>query len=453
MLAPDGFGGAFVAFQDDQHHVDVLVQRLNHQGLSTWKDNGVSVSDVPFARGLTNRAAWGHPRVTAIVPDAANGMLVVWHERREATGFDIYGQRLTKDGLVAPGWPTEGLRVCAALGDQMDAVLVPDGKSGAIVTWRDSRPGPSLMDVYVQRITAAGTVAPGWPADGVALCTADGDQQLPSLASDGKGGAIVTWYDFRDDWAGDVFAQRVNEAGGVQWAKNGVRVCGAPGLQRESMLVSDGSGGAVIAWHDHRGRDFDLYAQRLTAEGVPAVGWPQDGIPVCTARGDQKAGAIATDASSGTRFAWVDSRSDSDGDIYAQWLDERGRRRWGGGGLPVCVERGGQRQPSLATDDRGGMLVAWVDFRSENPGQPPSPGDIYAQKIDGRGIAQWAVNGTLVCNASGDQQLPVVLSDGGEGAFLAWADYRSGSFSDLFAATISTYTPRAPGNRRAESLP
>ncbi len=54
--------------------------------------------------------------------------------------------------------------------------IVSDGAGGAIVTWKDHRSGTSY-DIYAQRISAGGTVQ--WTANGVALCTATGDQSVP----------------------------------------------------------------------------------------------------------------------------------------------------------------------------------------------------------------------------------------------------------------------------------
>ena len=69
------------------------------------------------------------------------------------------------------------------------------------------------FDIYAQRINSAGAVQ--WPVNGTAICTASDDQEYPAIASDGAGGAIVTWSDFRryDFTSLDIYAQRVNAAG------------------------------------------------------------------------------------------------------------------------------------------------------------------------------------------------------------------------------------------------
>ena len=100
-----------------------------------------------------------------------------------------------------------------------------DGAGGAIVVWYDYRSGGS-NNIYAQHVLASGAVDPAWPADGRALCTAANNQHYPQIVSDGTGGAIVTWQDYRSGTNYDVYAQRANSSGLAQWAANGVAVFG-----------------------------------------------------------------------------------------------------------------------------------------------------------------------------------------------------------------------------------
>src|SRR5262249_51400896 len=65
-----------------------------------------------------------------------------------------------------------------------------------------------------------------WPHDpnngNVGLCTFKYDQANPVIVSDGAGGAIVAWQDFRNAGDYDIYVQRVNAAGVPQWTANGV---------------------------------------------------------------------------------------------------------------------------------------------------------------------------------------------------------------------------------------
>ena len=109
-----------------------------------------------------------------------------------------------------------------------------------------------------------------WPADpnvNVPLCTATRDQFYPTIASDGAGGAIVTWHDYRSGGTSDIYAQRIAAAGSVQWAVSGAALCTATGTQQYPTIVSDGAGGAIVTWYDNRSGNYDIYAQRVQANG------------------------------------------------------------------------------------------------------------------------------------------------------------------------------------------
>ncbi len=71
-------------------------------------------------------------------------------------------------------------------------------------------------------IAASPAVHAYWVTDGVAISTAVGNQQYIQAVSDGAGGAIVAWYDGRT--TDDIYAQRVNASGVAQWTATGVAI-------------------------------------------------------------------------------------------------------------------------------------------------------------------------------------------------------------------------------------
>src|ERR1043165_6544265 len=75
-----------------------------------------------------------------------------------------------------------------------------------------------------------GAVAASWPSDpmvNVPVCTAPDNQYVPRAVSDGAGGAIVAWMDRRDGVSYDIYAQHVRPGGDTDpaWPVNGVPVC------------------------------------------------------------------------------------------------------------------------------------------------------------------------------------------------------------------------------------
>src|SRR5258706_12752255 len=85
--------------------------------------------------------------------------------------------------------------VCTAAGHQTEPGIVTDGSGGAIITWEDYRTGIDSANIYAQRIDATGRVR--WMTDGASISTARHTLGLPAIAVGGAAGAILTSEDNR----------------------------------------------------------------------------------------------------------------------------------------------------------------------------------------------------------------------------------------------------------------
>jgi hypothetical protein len=150
--------------------------------------------------------------------------------------------------------PFENNPVCTATEDQERIRSVSDGAGGTIIVWEDSRSGN--VDIYAQLVDASGNTL--WTTAGEPVCTATGIQDQPQLVSDGAGGAIISWDDYRSGGTSDLYAQRVDASGSMLWTADGEAVCTLTGDQFYSQLTSDGAGGAIITWLENR--NFIMYA-------------------------------------------------------------------------------------------------------------------------------------------------------------------------------------------------
>lgn len=227
---------------------------------------------------------------------------------------------------ILPQWSTDpniNTPICTASNDQFLPNIISDGAGGAIVTWEDFRNGNNY-DVYTQRINYAGVIL--WSLNGVPIATVTKDQSRPVIIGDGQGGAIIVWNDFRSGNYSDIYAQKINSNGVVQWAANGIAVCSAVNNQRNPKVVSDGAGGAIITWQDERYGSFDIFAQRIDANGNAL--WTTDGVVICNAVNKQEYPQIASDAANGVIITWQDDRAGTslnpDYDIYAQRINANG---------------------------------------------------------------------------------------------------------------------------------
>jgi len=357
----DGVHGIFIAWQDASlgpANRRVFVQHL----LSTGVDPAWPASGVRACPG-SEFDQFG----PTICRDGAGGAIVSWGDRRTAalTNRDIFAQRISASGSLL--WSGSGMPVVTAVGQQLlngfvstaglgvtgnswsdiqSCAMVPDGASGCFVTWCDGRTvGSTSGDVYAQHLTASGSVASGWDANGTLLCMDSGGQFAPTILSDGAGGAIATWVDSR----ASVFAQHVTASGIIDGPSGGLALSTAAGSSTPSE-VSDGSGGAIITWADFRVTYSYPFADEL-GDGIQPVGhiysqhvriaptfsvdpaWPLNGLAVSTAPGGQDIvtlnpnGGAVSDGSGGVIAYWTDYRGSNSSDadyrttnsnIYAQ---------------------------------------------------------------------------------------------------------------------------------------
>jgi hypothetical protein len=364
-IVPDGSGGAIITWRhgtwDDS---DIYAQRVDASGAPLWTAGGVAVCNAP---GIQSQPA--------IVSDGSDGAIITWQHGPYGDG-DIYVRQVDASG--APLWTAGGVAICTATGHQGWPALVSDGSGGAIITWTDERVGTDYADIYAQRVSASGT--PLWTADGVAICDIWDRQGQPAILSDGVGGAIITWVDSRAGWMEyDVYVQLVDALGIPQWTANGVVLSAAEWMAEFPAIVSDGSGGAIIAWEDRRWGQPDIFARRVDASGTPL--WAADGVLICAAEGYQQNIAIVSDGGGGAIITWHDYGR---GNLYAQKVNASGNTLWAAHGAAVSTTAYGHHDPAIVSDGSGGAILAWQDYRWEY-----QDSDIYAQRIYSYGSPAW----------------------------------------------------------------
>ena len=220
---------------------------------------------------------------------------------------------------------------------------------------------------------------------GKPVCNAINNQVYPSVATDGNGGSIITWMDKRSGKY-EIYAQRMNSTGNAMWTPNGIPIC-TQDSSFNPVIVSDGIGGAIIAWESYRGSNLgDIYAQRVNSSG--AVQWTLNGVPVCTDVFNQDTIAMISDGFGGAILTWQDYRSNNGfPDIYAQRISSAGTMLMIANGVSICNQAAAQRGPKLVSDGSGGAFITWADQRAGNY-------DIYTQRIAGTdGAAVLTTNG------------------------------------------------------------
>ncbi len=424
----DSEGGAIIVWKDTRNvgYNQIYAQRVSVEGVLQWTYDGFPVSPTEYNQYYED-----------IAPDSQGGALVAWEDLRtvDLSGNDIYAQRIGHDGELL--WGAAGVAVCIADERQEHPAVAGDGLGGAFFAWADERDDAvTQRDIYVQYVDADGVVQ--WAADGVPVCTETWDQRDAELVTDGAGGIIVAWTDLRASGAGEIYAQRVSEAGNILWAPGGMPVCTADDQQDDLYITADGAGGAILTWGDARNMEttwFDIYAQRIDEDGLPL--WDLNGVPVCDAPNAQSYHHAVSDGQGGLLVAWWDARNwDLSGwDVYAQHLDPDGVSLWTEDGVAVCEEEHTQEKPRISPDGSGGAVVSWFDDRDFTV-------DLYAQRIGAGGGHQWTADGVVVCVAEPTNQYRSrLVSDQEGGAIISWIDLR-----DFETSSWDVYVQRIHGD-------
>jgi len=414
IIVPDGNGGAIVAWSDSKTG-QTFIQRLNGEGIPKWAQNGIEiVDDYP-----------GTQYTKDIIPDGSSGAIIVWADSRsDAPG--IYAQRIDSSGSRV--WGDGGIAIIVS-NNISEPRLTSDGAGGTIITYKNSFSG-----IIAQRINASGEKQ--WGANGIVV-NAVTNFEDPQIVSDGVGGAVLAWQDNRTYSDYNLYSQRIDGDGALMWTADGVPICTAPGTQAGPQIIPRSGGGAIIAWVDVRlPGDNEIYAQYVNGSGV--VQWTSNGVPVCINPGTQSFPAIVSDGQNGAIITWVDNRSGGYGgeNIYAQRMNASGSRLWGNSGLPMCTSTSQQKEPVIASDNNGGAFIAWGNMVSS------CIDDIGFQSVDASGHIGMGPDGAKACISEGGQAEPSICSDGKGGAVVVWEDSRGfGPSSDIYAQRLSPGDP------------
>lgn len=303
------------------------------------------------------------------------------------------------------------LAVADAVGDQVQAKLIPTADGGCYVSWFDSF--GNGFDVRLQRLDAAGNEQ--WAHNGVLVADRSfSSTQDYGLGIDSTGNALLA---FRDDrFVGtQVSAARVTPAGALDWGVNGIQLTSTTDFVGAPKITGTTDGEIVVAWtHDSGTR-----LQRLDSTG--ASQWGPDLILTPGAGSYLVSDLHAAGADAIVSMVHQTGNFLSPKHIVAQKLDSAGAALWGV--TPLAVFDGGSLQignfPTFVPDGSGGAVFGWYSN---------SPLQVYAQHVLSNGTEAFPHNGSVgSSNASQIRAVPSVDYDAVTGeTYLFWEEANAG---------------------------
>jgi len=407
-------------------------------------------------------------RNVMLLPDPS-GDLVVVGQGRGGISYPFAIQRVSLDGVIAPGWPAEGFPswstpVAVPLRSQdfvLDdgsrlwntwangvhgflrtlseaAVSSPSydlGTPSSLVSRAAPAPGGEVFVVCgarLRRLTIGGTAAAGWTSTGVPLY---GDQYDDYAAiPDGAGGVLV--FTRLSLAAAAPVVTRFDGNGAVHagWDAFGVPLTADPvdAFRDDSQLLLSGPDHALAVWSASAGAGLRrVILQRIGFDGVLDPAWPENGLEIvapdtlvsCRAIPDGSGGVYVVRESHHVPVAThVASNGTVVGGADTNLLDAAAQY------VPPDINLGATTDQMIAdvTPD-GGLLVGWNDTRL-------APATSYRLRWMTPSLTPSAVNAdsALVyfpASPHPGRNLMALRADGTDGAFLAWSDYHDLGFS------------------------
>jgi hypothetical protein len=256
-VVPDNMGGVYVFWVETQNNRSIIVcQHINESGKIGWE----SGTAAPHEKILeVSNSSHNVITYTAKRSDSKY-VYVAWQTQKGSK--DIYHQLIDNKGRGF--WGRGGKQVTALKGNQFNPQTVCSD-STILLSWTNEQ--ANNTDIYIQKYNLNGK--PLWNKSGIPVIKYRGEQFGEHLVSDGKGGAILSWIDRRDEASlADIYAQRVNSSGSLVWDSAGVAVAFNHNTPKSYLsLIADDAGGAVVIFKNTRGNKNKIFAQKIFSSG------------------------------------------------------------------------------------------------------------------------------------------------------------------------------------------
>ncbi|HKV69277.1 MAG TPA: hypothetical protein VJN72_14395, partial [Gaiellales bacterium] len=336
-VASDKNGGVIYLFRNANS--GLFASRLNAAGAKQWGAGGTHI-------GITNTAFQARGiAVAKIIASTSGGCLVSWINTINTPSIRLYAQRLDPAGVaqwlsLADGLLLQTDTVSFGSGIWGGMPLCSDDNGGMIAGFRNA-----AGHVILHRLNSAGTKQ--WGVNGVAISNAP-VATLLDIARDGSGGCFAAW---RENVAGVYTPKlrRILSTGVPAWSPIDLGYAsGASDASKTLTVVEDGFNGVLVGWDRSSGLG-GVTARRVDTNGVTS--WGDEVVVGSTAAPDIDSfnscpSRLVTDGASGLIILFNDDRTAigtvTAKQVYAGRLRSDGTMPWVSDGMPVCTATGEQ---------------------------------------------------------------------------------------------------------------
>lgn len=409
----DGNGGVYVIWVDKKigNASDVFFIHANSNGEVSFRADGKAVSTLT-----------GSKEFSSAVTDRYGNALVVFKVAVNDKPEQLFIQKLSDNGSRI--WQNEGLNVSYNDLEIVDYSVDCYEDSLICVSYLMREPG--FTGDYIlgyKFITHNGLIINPEPEKSY-LFRSNNRKSRTSVVVDYSGGAFFFWMenisgksvlrashvdkDLRKNWRGEVIS--ISDP-------------------KQSVLsyTANRFGNSVYLSLQYQGQKKEIKNQLVTRSGK--LPWGPEGKIITTLKGNQLNPQSAIIDSS-IYLTWT-HEFNNDKDIFIQKFDKDGRTLWQKGGLPVIKLSGDQFGQKLIHDEKGNLIITWIDNRVDSLN-----GNIYIQKIDSHGNLLWDSLSVMIGSSNNSQKSYLSLvPDGSGGAIAVFKERRDGK-NEIYAHKI-----------------
>jgi len=333
----------------------IRINRLSNGIENVWSQSGIALTPQNDQRNAY------------LVEMGGEGVGCFWSESRSfINGFDIYFQAIDINGAIQ--LDAGGVVVAQSNGDDYIKDIVPTPDGHYLIFWVEEIWPASRLKF--NKIDANGNTVIGWPPSGHSLSNQSLEAKNISVKKiSDSGGVLAVWN--QDGNFSDIYAQKINWEGAVQWENFGVPVCTADNDQSAVSFDIDSDGlYAFISWEDYRnGTDYNIIGKEIN---INSGNFSSEDIYFSSDTTSQQRPLVKAVAPGEFILIWEDGRGyyNSDPllingvDLYGSAFIVGSGRTTGIDGIPISIEYHNQKKAQMTKYNGEDYLLHWIDLRS-----------------------------------------------------------------------------------------
>jgi PKD repeat protein len=414
----------------DQELPAIAYSSSSHQYLAVWQDDRQGAINHIYGQRiwwpglpLGHNFAIGAPSADQERPAVAYNSedreyLVVWSDERNGDA-DIYGQFYDRDG-VPQG---ENFAVHEGVGNQIDPDAVYNSaEEQYLVVWND------LESLAIEGQLLSSRGAPLFLPIGIA--SNDGYPNYPIAAYNASDNNYLVAFNMWNSPISAIYGRQVFTDGTVSASSTAINQDSvAYSKYNLDLTYSPSENEFLVVWEDSRASNYDIYAQRVDATGVPT----DSVIVIADGMGDQALPAISHNFEENEYLVvWQDDHgTETDADIYAQRVSMSGTLVGGHVLVPTTNISASQEYPDVVyVSGLDRYRIVWQDNRDS----ATLGWDIRGQWLASNGSYVGTLDAPIIRYPGDQSYSAIAYAPGQERALVVWQDGRSGTDADIYGS-------------------